>query len=90
VIAGHDVGPGKSHAAVLAASAMSAALGLELLEDRVLDLRRLPEHYERAAATTTNGAARLVLHKWREVSQNPTADFAELGRLSPAEFVGVE
>ena len=90
VIAGHDVGRGEPHAAVLAASAMSAALGLELLENGVLELGRLPAQYKRAAATATNGAARLVLHKWREVSQNTTSDFAALGLLSPAEFVGVE
>lgn len=90
VIAGHEVGEGDRYAAVLAASAMTAALGLELLERGVLDLGRLPDHYRRAAATVSTGAARLVLHKWREVSQNPTFDFAELARLSPGDFVGVE
>jgi anthranilate phosphoribosyltransferase len=91
VIAGHDVAQGQRYEAVLAASAMTAALGLELLEESVLDLGRLPEQYRRAAATATNGAARLALHKWREVSQNPgNTDFAELARLSPADFVGVE
>src|SRR5262249_14496614 len=70
VLAGHEIGPTERYAAVLAASAMTAALGLELLELGVLDLGRLPEQYKRAAATASTGAARLVLHKWREVSQN--------------------
>jgi anthranilate phosphoribosyltransferase len=91
VIAGHDVGARERYAAVLAASAMTAALGLELLEPGSLDLRRLPDQYQRAASTVTTGTARLVLHKWREVSQNPAhTDFAELARLSPADFIGVE
>ncbi len=91
VIAGHEVGPGERYAAVLAASAMSAALALELIEDGVIDVGRLPDQYRRAAETVRTGAARLVLHKWREVSQNPgNTDFSELARLSPAEFVGVE
>jgi anthranilate phosphoribosyltransferase len=91
VIAGHEVGAGERYAAVLAASAMTAALGLELLEDGVIDFGRLPDQYRRAAATVGNGAARLVLHKWREVSQNPgNTDFSELTRLSPVDFVGVE
>ncbi len=90
VIAGRDIRTGQPYAAVLAASSMCAALGLELLEESVLDLGRLPEHYKRAAATASNGAARLVLHKWREVSQNTGSDHAELARLSPADFVGVE
>jgi len=90
VIAGHQVAPTQAYAAVLAASAMTAALGLELLGDDVLELGRLPDHYKRAAATVSNGAARLVLHKWREVSQNATANLADLARLSAADFVGVE
>lgn len=89
VLAGHEVGPGERYEAVLQAAAMTAALGLELLEGDVLDLGRLPEHYKRAAATVRDGTARLVLHKWREVSQN-TSDVATLSTLLPAEFVGVE
>jgi len=38
-----------------------------------------------------NGAARLVLHKWREASQDvPDADLAELASLRAADFAGVE
>ena len=89
VIAGHEIGARERYAAVLAAAAMTAALGLELLEPGGLDLDRLPDQYRRAATTATTGAARLVLHKWREVSQNATGLDA-LARLSAADFIGVE
>jgi anthranilate phosphoribosyltransferase len=91
VIAGHDVDTGQRYHAVLQAAAMTAALGLELLESDVLDLGRLPDQYRRAASTVKTGTARLVLHKWREVSQRTDgADYGQLSRLSPADFVGVE
>jgi anthranilate phosphoribosyltransferase len=91
VIAGKEVDAGQRYEAVLHAAAMTAALGLELLESDVIDLGRLPEQYTRAAATVKNGMARLVLHKWVEVSQNVTgASFEELARLAPDQFVGVE
>ena len=69
VLAGHDIDEGQRFAAVMRASAMTAALGLELLERGTLDLGRLPDQYRRAAATATSGAAGQVLHKWREASQ---------------------
>lgn len=89
VIAGHEVEPGQRYEAVLQAAAMTAALGLELLdESEVVDLARLPEHYKRAAATVKDGTARLVLHKWREVSQNVLG--VDYSQLKPADFIGVE
>jgi hypothetical protein len=91
VIAGHDVDAGQRYHAVLQAAAMTAALGLELLEDGVIDLGRLPDQYRRATSTVKTGTARLVLHKWREVSQSTNlADLDRLSQLSPADFVGVE
>ena len=57
----------------------------------MIDLGRLPEQYRRAASMVKTGTARLVLHKWREVSQSTNgADHDQLSRLSPADFVGVE
>jgi anthranilate phosphoribosyltransferase len=91
VIAGHEVDAGQRHEAVLVAAAMTAALGLELLEPGTLDLARLPDQYRRAAASVKNGTARLVLHKWREVSQNTSGDdLAQLATLRPDDFIGVE
>ncbi len=91
VIAGHEVDHGQRLEAVLRASAMAAALGLELLEPGELDLSRLPDQYLRAIATVKNGSARLVLHKWCELSQGLAgSDFRELDVLKPADFVGVE
>ena len=90
VLAGHQIGHGERFEAVLHASCMTAALGLELLEERC-DFARLPQQYRRAVAAITSGAARLVLHKWREVSQaSADADVADLAALSAAEFAGVE
>ena len=90
-LAGHHVGHGERHEAVLHAAAMTAALGLELLEPGTLELARLPAQYTRAAATVTTGAARLVLHKWREVSTATLdADVSDLAALTAEEFVGVE
>lgn len=91
VLAGQHIGHGERYEAVLRASAMTAALGLELLEPGSLDLDRLPDQYIRAATVAADGAARLVLHKWREVSQGThDTDFAELAQLSAADFKGVE
>ncbi len=86
VLAGHG-----GYDAVLRAGAMTAALGLELLEPGPLDLARLPAHYERAVAAVRSGAARLVLHKWCEASQAQVGDdLRHLAALKPSEFVGVE
>ena len=90
VLAGHLIDHGERLEAVLHASAMTAALGLELLEP-VFELPRLPAQYKRAVQSIRTGAARLVLHKWREVSQ-ASADTSvdDLAQLTPAEFAGVE
>jgi anthranilate phosphoribosyltransferase len=91
VIAGHEVGRGERYEAVLVAAAMTAALGLELLEPGELDFKRLPDQYQRAVATVKNGTARLVMHKWRELSEDVAdTDWRELDSLKPADFVGVE
>jgi anthranilate phosphoribosyltransferase len=91
VIAGHQVDRGQRFEAVLRAAAMTAAVGLELLEPGELDLMRLPDQYTRAAATVKNGTARLVLHKWRELSQDVAdTDWRALTALEPADFAGVE
>ena len=68
VIAGRETGRGERYEAVLHASAMTAALGLELLEPGDFDLDRLPDQFTRARTVAVDGAAALVLHKWREVS----------------------
>jgi anthranilate phosphoribosyltransferase len=91
VLAGHQVDHGERLEAVLRAGAMTAALGLELLEKGPFDLKRLPQQYKRAVTTTRTGAARLVLHKWREISQAaPNANVSELASLTAADFAGVE
>jgi anthranilate phosphoribosyltransferase len=69
VLGGQDTGPGERHEAALHAAAMTAALGLELLEPGELDLDRLPDQLTRARTVAVDGAAALVLHKWREASQ---------------------
>lgn len=89
VLAGQHVGHGERYEAVLRAAAMTAALGLELLETGTMDLTRLPDQYVRAHTVAIDGAARLVLHKWREVSQG-TTDVAALAALRAADFKGVE
>jgi anthranilate phosphoribosyltransferase len=91
VLAGRDVGPGERYEAVLLASAMTAALGLALLEPGRLDLDRLPDQLTRAKASAVDGAARLVLHKWQAVSQAPLgADLGELATKTARDFAGVE
>jgi anthranilate phosphoribosyltransferase len=90
VLAGHQVGHGERLEAVLRASAMTAALGLELLEP-AFDLHHLAVQYERAIATTKNGAARLVLHQWKEASSaSLETDLTELTALRASDFAGVE
>ncbi|HET9623090.1 MAG TPA: anthranilate phosphoribosyltransferase [Kofleriaceae bacterium] len=87
VIAGRHTGRGERHEAALTASAMTAALGLELLEPGALDLARLPAQLARARAATANGAARLVLHKWRIASQAaPDADLTALAALTASDL----
>ncbi len=91
VLAGNQVGHGERHEAALRASAMTAALGLELLESGELDLDRLPDQLVRAQTVATDGAARLVLHKWVEASTAaPDADLSYLSALRPEEYRGVE
>ena len=90
VLAGSHVGHGERYEAVLRASAMTAALGLELLESGHFDLDRLPDQFIRAHTVAVDGAARLVLHKWREVSQATGGEVAELASLTAADFKGVE
>ncbi|MDB4954554.1 MAG: anthranilate phosphoribosyltransferase [Myxococcales bacterium] len=91
VLAGHQIDHGERLEAVLSAAAMTAALGLELLETGPVDLAGLPEQFARAAGTARTGAARLVLHKWREVSQMPIDnDIGDLRDLTASEFAGVE
>jgi anthranilate phosphoribosyltransferase len=90
VLAGHQTDHGERLEVVLRAAAMTAALALELLESDFVEAR-LPAQYARAVATTTSGAARLVLHKWREVSQAPLgADLGSLASLRAEDFAGVE
>jgi anthranilate phosphoribosyltransferase len=91
VLAGRDVARGDRHEAVCHASTMTAALGLELLESGALDLARLPDQLARARAAVVDGAARLVLHKWQEVSKAaPGADLGALASRTAREFQGVE
>ena len=91
VLAGRETGRGERYEAVLAAAAMTAALGLELLEPGALDLRRLPDQFVRARGAALDGSARLVLHKWQEVSRAASGvDLAALAARTPREFQGVE
>lgn len=91
VLAGNQVGHGERYEAALRASAMTAALGLELLEPGGLDLDRLPDQLVRAQTVATDGAARLTLHKWAEASTAaPEADLTDLTKLTADEYRGVE
>jgi anthranilate phosphoribosyltransferase len=88
VIHGHHTARGERLEAALTASAMTAALGLELLEPGALDFARLPAQFARARAVTGNGAARLVLHKWRLASQAaPDADLTAVAALTANDGV---
>jgi anthranilate phosphoribosyltransferase len=91
VLAGQRVGRGEPHEAVLAAAAMTAALGLELLESGDIDLARLPDQFARARSAALDGSARLVLHKWHEASRaHPETDLSALATRTAREFAGVE
>jgi anthranilate phosphoribosyltransferase len=70
VLAGHLIGHGEPHEAFLHAAAMTAAVGLELLEVGAFELAHLPAQFERAASAARDGSARAVLERWREAS-NP-------------------
>jgi anthranilate phosphoribosyltransferase len=83
VLAGQDVGRGERYEAVLAAAAMTAALGLALLEPGPLARASLPDHLRRARAAALDGTARAVLERWRAVSQAPPG--ASLDELAGAE-----
>jgi anthranilate phosphoribosyltransferase len=91
VLAGRHVGKGERLEAFLQASAMTAALGLELLEPGALDLDRLPDQYIRARAVAVDGAARLALYRWQEASAaSASTDLSALATKTPADFIGVE
>lgn len=91
VLAGLHVGHGERHEVALQAAAMTAALGLELLEPGAFDLDRLPDQMIRARTVAVDGAARLALYRWAEASRAPLdADLGELATRTAAEFVGVE
>jgi anthranilate phosphoribosyltransferase len=90
VLAGRYVGKGERLEAFLQASAMTAALGLELLESGVLDLD-LPDQYIRARTVAVDGAARLALYKWQEASAaSASTDLSALATKTPTDFIGVE
>ncbi|MEO8706457.1 MAG: anthranilate phosphoribosyltransferase [Kofleriaceae bacterium] len=65
VLAGDQVNPGEARHAFLDAAAMTAALGLELLETGAIDFDRLPDQLIRARTVATDGAAGRVLDRWR-------------------------
>ena len=91
VLAGQHIDRGERYEAILHAAAMTAALGLELLSPGALDLGRLPDQLRRVKAAAVDGSARLVLHKWQQVSHAPLG--AELGALAgktARDFAGVE
>jgi anthranilate phosphoribosyltransferase len=91
VLAGRDVARGERHAGILHAAAMTAALGLELLESGDIDLGRLPDQFARARSAALDGSARLVLHKWHEASRaHAEADLSALATRTAGEFAGVE
>jgi anthranilate phosphoribosyltransferase len=91
VLAHHHVGRGERYEAVLQAAAMTAALALELLAEDAVDLARLPDRYQAAVAAVRSGGARLVLHRWREVSQATVeTNVDDLKQLAPHDFAGVE
>ena len=91
VLAGREIGRGERYEAVLHAAAMTAALGLELLEFGALELERLPDQLARARASVVDGAARLVLHKWQAVSRAaPGADLGALASWTARELQGID
>ncbi|MGE0550377.1 MAG: anthranilate phosphoribosyltransferase [Kofleriaceae bacterium] len=91
VLAGHQVAHGERYEAVLHASAMTAALGLELLEPGPFRVERLPDQFRRAAAAVREGSGQLALYRWREASSAALdTDLSELASKTAADFVGAE
>jgi len=91
VLAGREIGRGERYEAFLQASAMTAAIGLELLETGALDLDRLPDQYIRAHAVAVDGAARLALYRWQVASAaSAETDLSVLATKTAADFIGVE
>ena len=91
VLANHHVDHGERLEAVLQAAAMTAALGLELLDSAPFEIGRLPARYDTAITAVKSGAARLVLYKWCEVSRAaPDDDLEYLRGLKAEDFAGVE
>jgi len=91
VLAGYQVGHGERYEAVLHASAMTAALALELLEPGHFDLDRLPDQAIRACTVARDGEGRLALHRLVEASQLPLdEDLTHLVQKTAADFRGVE
>jgi anthranilate phosphoribosyltransferase len=91
VLAGREVGAGERYEALLHASAMTAALALELLEPGAVDLDRLPDQMIRAKAVATDGAAGLTLWRWKEASRAEVdADLSALAAKTAADVAGVE
>ena len=87
-LCGREVGRGERGEALLAAAAMTAALGLELLEPGALSLDRLPAQLSRAREAATGGAGALALHRWREASRAPAdADLSGLATATAADAV---
>ncbi len=66
-LAGQLVGHGEPNEAFLQAAAMTAALGLALL-DGAFSLLTLPDHYARARDVAFDGTGTAVLHRWRDAS----------------------
>ncbi|HEX2686702.1 MAG TPA: anthranilate phosphoribosyltransferase [Kofleriaceae bacterium] len=91
VLAGHQIDRDEPYEAILHASAMTAALGLALLAPGALELDRLPDQLRRIKTAVVDGSARLVLHKWQEVSQAALgADLGHLAGKTARDFAGVE
>lgn len=67
-LAGQLAGHGEPNEAFLQAAAMTAALGLALI-DPAFSLDGLPDHYRRARAVAFDGTATVVLERWRDASQ---------------------
>jgi anthranilate phosphoribosyltransferase len=67
-LAGQLVGHGEPNEAFLQAAAMTAALGLALL-DGAFSIVTLPDHYRRARDVAFDGTASRVLDRWRDASQ---------------------
>jgi anthranilate phosphoribosyltransferase len=68
-LAGEGAARGAPGEALLHAAAMTAALGLELLEPGPLSLGRLPDQLARARDAATGGAGARTLERWAEASR---------------------